>query len=225
MEITFPGRNTPRSSRISSALSRRSLSNPLQTAMGVCARLCLLQFFAKVCERRREIRVAWLYSQCARWVAFVGIVCKSEVSQVSIRNAPLPLTSLRSGFLDRDFRPAVANGRAQNCHGTPAAQKWWDCFRIARDSGGIGIQKQRSAVSGIAQFRGCPRFLNDRRGVGEDAAQSPPQIFQLAVDDPDLLSAKGGQHKAIEPLVIRSAVIAEQAQSLFLADEKAVDAI
>jgi len=49
--------------------------------------------------------------------------------------------------------------------------------------------------------------------------------FQLAVENSDLLAAKSRKYKTIEPLVISSAIIAKQAESLFLADEKAVDTV
>jgi len=49
--------------------------------------------------------------------------------------------------------------------------------------------------------------------------------LQLAVEDPNLLAAKGRQYKTIEPLIISSAIIAQQTQSLFLANEEAVDTV
>jgi hypothetical protein len=45
--------------------------------------------------------------------------------------------------------------------------------------------------------------------------------LSLAIDDSDLLSTEGGQDEPIEPLVISSAIITKQAQSLFLAHEEA----
>jgi hypothetical protein len=54
---------------------------------------------------------------------------------------------------------------------------------------------------------------------------APSNLLQLVAGDPDLLAAKGGQHKTVEPFIICSAIIAEQAKSLFLAHEKAIDTI
>jgi hypothetical protein len=50
-------------------------------------------------------------------------------------------------------------------------------------------------------------------------------VLQLAVEDPDLLAAKVRQYKTIEPLIISSAIIAQQVQSLFLTNEEAVDTV